>query len=231
VGYFASVFFGTFVLEDAALATSLKLVADGKLSFGAAFLAVFAGISIGDLGLYFLGALARRFKFLRFSRSRNLQNGSALLASSIVISRAVPGTRLPLYTSAGYFRYPFWSFLFLTIVTVFAWVAFTLLAARTFGDLFLHHWVLAVFVFLLTMGLLRRLVLTLSDRWERKAALHRWRRWLHFEFWPANRNGTSFSILTPKPQPPCRRLKSPATPILMEREPPSTRPAFLFHSL
>ena len=52
---FLTIFAGTFLLEDVALASSLALVANGKMSMMTAFWACFLGIGIGDLGLYFLG--------------------------------------------------------------------------------------------------------------------------------------------------------------------------------
>jgi membrane protein DedA with SNARE-associated domain len=53
--YFFSIFTGTFILEDLALASSLVLMAENKMSFQGAFLACFLGITIGDIGLYFIG--------------------------------------------------------------------------------------------------------------------------------------------------------------------------------
>ena len=57
---FAGLFFGTYLLEDAALASALALVSRGSLPTLWAFLACFLGISSGDLLLYGLGWGASR---------------------------------------------------------------------------------------------------------------------------------------------------------------------------
>lgn len=190
--YFISIFLGTFVLEDLALASSLALMAENKINFQTAFLACFLGISIGDLGLYFIGLLASQFKietyfkFFKKYRARLSQiKRSEALTYSIVISRVIPGTRLPTYLAAGYLKYPFFNFFVLTVTSVFAWVLMALVGGKSLHYLFMDRWLLSLVLFFVFLQFLKSIVPVMADRWKRKALLHSWRKWLDFEFWPA----------------------------------------------
>jgi membrane protein DedA with SNARE-associated domain len=192
LGYFLTVFFGTFALEDVALATGLAFVAEGKLSVASAFLACFLGISIGDIGLYWLGYLfskfeiEKRFKFFKKYRSTfSKLKRSQALTYSIVASRLIPGTRLPTYLSAGFLGYSFVKFTILTVLSVFAWVTIAMVAGQSLSYFFMDHLILNLVLFMLFLGALKSLAPKLADRWQRRALLHSWRKWLHFEFWPA----------------------------------------------
>ena len=192
MGYFFSIFLGTFVLEDLALASSLALMAENKISFQTAFLACFLGISIGDLGLYFLGYAAskfeieKHFKFFKKHRaSISRLKRSEALTYSIVISRIIPGTRLPTYLASGYLKYPFLQFFLLTIASVFLWVLIALFGGKSLHELFMDRWLLSLIVFLIVLQIFKSFVPRLANRWQRKALLYSWQQWLHFEFWPA----------------------------------------------
>lgn len=194
--YFFSIFFGAFVLEDLALASAITWLAQGKVSLTVAFLAGFLGIAIGDLGLYFIGAgvahfriekkLEKRFRFLkRTMRLLRSFSDSNAMTYSVLISRAIPGTRFMTYFGAGFVGYSFWKFFALTIISVFVWVEVALWAGRSLQSIFMDHWILNLFLFLITLKVIQYLAPRLVDQWERKALLHSWRRWIHFEFWPA----------------------------------------------
>ena len=194
---FFALFFGTFILEDVSLATSVALMAKGEISLLKAFTACFLGIGIGDCGLYFLGFYIEKFERLKhfnfFKKYRKVLDNaknSPLLTYSILVSRAIPGTRIPTYMSAGFLRYPFLKFLWLTFISVFVWVACMLLAGEKFSKAFTHHWVLMLLGFLFFIAIIKSLALKIADPWKRKALLHAWRKWVHFEFWP----GTIFYL-------------------------------------
>lgn len=190
--YFFSILFGTFILEDVALAAALKLAADGTMTFPAAFLASFLGIGIGDLLLYGFGSairglkLEKRFRSInKFQKRFSQQKSSEFLTYSIILCRFIPGTRFLTYSVSGFLRYPFWRFLVLTIITVFGWVTLAFIAGRSLSSLLMKHWVLGVVLVLLFLRIIKSLVLMLSNYWNRRAFLHSWRSWLSFEFWPA----------------------------------------------
>lgn len=189
---FLSVFFGTFVLEDLALASALVLIAQQKLSFATAFFACFLGISIGDIGLYLLGNIASHFKlekrfsfFKKYNYNIEKFKTSDFLTYSIVISRLIPGTRLPTYISAGYLRYSFLKFTILTVISVFLWVLLALMGGKAVYYIFMDHKIVAVVAFFIFLNLLKNYVPRLMDYWERKALKSSWRKWTQFEFWPS----------------------------------------------
>lgn len=190
--YVLSIFIGTFVLEDLALASSIALMAENKMSLTAAFLACFLGISLGDVALYILGFWATRLKLeKRFHAVRKLRGTlsqmkySGTLTYSILISRMIPGTRVPTYLAAGFLKYPFWKFVVLTILSVSAWVLFALLAGESLNYLLMNHWLLSLILFFVLLQFVKSFVPRFIDKWQRRALWHGWRKWMHFEFWPA----------------------------------------------
>jgi membrane protein DedA with SNARE-associated domain len=193
VGPFLSILFGTFILEDVALASSVALVSENRLSLLAAFFACSLGIGIGDVSLYFMGYGASRFEIknrFRFLARHRVTLGemknSPLMPYSILVSRVIPGTRLPTYFGAGFLHYPFWNFFLLTLVSVSLWVSIALLAGRSIHAILMGRWLLSIAIFLFSLQIMKALVPKLADCWERRALIHSWRRWTHFEFWPAS---------------------------------------------
>ena len=123
----------TFVLEDAATAGGALLAAEGVLPIPAVILGLFIGITLGDLGLYGIGTLARRWTWLedRIGKSR-LAKGEAWLGErllpAILLARVTPGLRLPSYTASGYLGVSFRAFATIAVAAVAVWsiAAFTL---------------------------------------------------------------------------------------------------------
>jgi membrane protein DedA with SNARE-associated domain len=112
-----------------------------------AFAVLFLGIYVGDVGLYFLGAAARRYerarKFIgehRINQARMWLCRRALL--TLIGARIVPGSRLPIYAASGFLHIPFVKFAGITAAATFAWTAgifsaiygFGLHATEIFGD-------------------------------------------------------------------------------------------------
>jgi len=191
MSYFLSIFLGTFVLEDLALASSVALISDNKMSLIMAFWACFLGISLGDLGLYVLGfagasfGLEKRWSFLKkHHQTLAKMRRSQALTSAIVISRLIPGTRLPTYVSAGFLRFPFLKFFWLTLGSVGLWVLTALIAGQSLQYFLMDRWFLILVCLLVILGWIKNIVPQLTDVWLRKALRHTWRRWLYFEFWP-----------------------------------------------
>ena len=145
-----SLFLGTFVLEDLALASALAFISQGKISFPEAFLACALGIAVGDVGLYLLGRFAARIPFfskkIQSARFRNDQR----MDYAIVISRAVPGTRLPTYLAAGVIHYSFIRFFLLTVFSVSVWVYAALYFGQVFFSFFRENWIAAFILFFIS---------------------------------------------------------------------------------
>jgi membrane protein DedA with SNARE-associated domain len=187
----ASIFALTFIAEDGATAAAVALAAGDALSWQVAFAACFAGIWLGDLGLY---ALARRFgphllerKPINAIVSReSLARAEAWFVRrgdwALVLSRFVPGSRLPTYVAAGLLRMPALRFSLITGVCAVLWVGGAFVIAQAVG---LREFVQrGNTVAILAASIL--IVVVVVGRSKRAAdlakSLNRYRRW---EFWPA----------------------------------------------
>ena len=155
---FLSIFAGTFILEDGALAAGIALVADGKIDFLSAFLACFIGISIGDILLYILGYLIMKFRTRLNWPYLDKVSGKLekfikpqALSYYIVVSRFVPGTRLPTYLCAGFLNYSFWKFVYLTILSVAGWVLLVFLGGRSIQLFVSNNWFVTLILVLVLL--------------------------------------------------------------------------------
>jgi membrane protein DedA with SNARE-associated domain len=189
----------TLASEDLTCIAAGLLVAAGKLAFGPAALACFAGILGGDLALVAAGRWGGRPALAAWPLRRWVTPAALARAEHwfgqrgarlIIASRFLPGTRLATYVAAGVLRLP-WS-------TVVAWQA---LACALWTPLLVG---VAVFVgeqarvwagawahgvpLLLASGLVAwwivRASLSLGTWRGRRLALSRWRRLTRWEFWP-----------------------------------------------
>ncbi len=181
----------TFVLEDPTTIGCGLLVADGKMAFATAFLGVSIGIALGDFGLYWAGrwlgprVLARgwvsepRLQQARLWFGRNL-------VTAILLSRFLPGMRLPTYLGAGVFRVSALRFLGLAVSASVVWTLLLLLLTVHLGEAvfpLLGRWrwpaaaLLVVSVVLLQWVLARRREPTLAQPPAPRVASR-------FEFWP-----------------------------------------------
>lgn len=190
--YFVSLFLGTFAIEDATLLAAIALVASQQITFFSAFMACFLGIVIGDFALYFFGYLAsrlpavRQWKFFRKLHAKfHTSSEKNFLTYAVIASRFIPGTRLPTYTIAGFLGFSLGQFIIINIVTVFVWVYLAFTVGEFIGHIFAEHWILTVVCVFALMTIFRYLFINLETAWKRKIFRHKWRKWLHFEFWPA----------------------------------------------
>jgi len=127
-----SIFFATFIYEDGATLLAATLSASGGLDPRIGLLATFLGIWVGDMGLYGLGSsFGRRTaqspwlqKYLRPESITKAEGWFAKHGSlALVMSRAIPGSRLPLYVAAGALRLPVRKFARTTAVCSAVWVS------------------------------------------------------------------------------------------------------------
>src|SRR5215470_12923127 len=127
-----SIFFATFIYEDGATLLAATLSASGSLDPQIGLLATFLGIWVGDMGLYGLGSsFGRRTaqsRWLRkYLRPESLARAEGWFTRhgslALVMSRAIPGSRLPLYVAAGALRHPVRSFARTTAACSAVWVS------------------------------------------------------------------------------------------------------------
>lgn len=119
---------GTFILEDAATLLAAMQVASGGVSLPLALTALYTGIILGDLGLYGLGALSGSHPWARRmvpARRRDIGANwvQHRVIPMVIISRFVPGLRLPTYTTLGFLRAPLLKFALAAIAATLVWTS------------------------------------------------------------------------------------------------------------
>lgn len=187
---FLIIFFTTFLTEDGACFAAGALAGQGKISFALALGACFAGIFVGDIGLYWIGRLfgrsfAKTKIFKRMVSERRLHRASEWLnkrgAMAIVISRFVSGLRLPTYLAAGFLRTNFWEFVFYFFVATAIWtpilVGSSAFAFKLISPQYLLLGILVIFIVF-------RIIFNLSTWRKRRLFIGRLKRIRHWEFWP-----------------------------------------------
>ena len=179
----------TLVSEDLACIAAGALIARGDLSPAAGVLACALGIFGGDCALWALGRFGaglapRLWSVRRLPRLTPGRHAGLLLLAS----RFVPGTRVPLYVSAGLARVSFRHFGLWTGLAVALWTPAVVLASARAGEAGASApgggvvWLVAgavASVVALTRG--ARLV---ADRQRWTAFLNACRRIRRWEFWP-----------------------------------------------
>jgi len=184
----------SFVSEDAATISSALSVFGGPLSWPVGFSACFAGIWLGDLGLY---ALARRMgkPILRSRWIGRLADATAIERCqkqfnrhgmlTLLASRFIPGTRLPTYVAAGLFSVPVKRFALVTALAALLWIGGIFAIAKLLGAqalLWLSFFQGKIAAIIFTAFFLGA-VLFIFRRFNRAPV---WvSRWAHWEFWPA----------------------------------------------
>lgn len=189
----------TLVSEDLSCIGAGLLVASGRLPFFLASLGCGVGIFVGDILLFLagltLGRLALRHPPLSWWVSEaEVARASAFFQargfSFVLLSRFMPGTRLPTYFAAGMLRTSFWAFTGFFAASVAVWTPLLVGASALLGEATLTRVAntpgAAALPILAAVGLLfvvRNLPPLFTWR-GRRLALGRWRRLRHWEFWP-----------------------------------------------
>ncbi len=197
---FLLIVLATFFSEDLTCIGSGMLVAQGTIGFIPATLACLTGIVAGDMGLYLLGKLARRatrgsriFRFI--IKKEQIQRGAKWLDENgpvvIVTSRFLPGTRLPTYTSAGFFGLGLARFSLYFLASAMLWtpilVGLSVIVGESFLGLFDTYQRFAMPLLLTIIAVVWvavRMAPRLSSHRGRRLLLSRWRRLTRWEFWP-----------------------------------------------
>jgi membrane protein DedA with SNARE-associated domain len=107
LGQAVAIIVGTFVLEDAATLAAAMQVASGVLALPVALGSLYTGIVLGDIGLYGLGRVSVTHPWaqrLVSKRRRDIGHDWARhhVVRLVLVSRFIPGLRLPTYTTLGF---------------------------------------------------------------------------------------------------------------------------------
>ncbi len=133
-----SILVSTFFLEDAAIGYAALLATGGLIAPELAFSTLFAGIYVGDLGLYVLGFAGRRFPRVRsMLANRTVAHVGEWLEkralAALILARLLPGSRLPVYAVSGFMKVPFARFAAITGAATLTWTAVIFSAVYRFG--------------------------------------------------------------------------------------------------
>jgi len=158
-----AIILGTFILEDGATAAAAMSVQGGGVAMPVALVSLYLGIVMGDIGLYGLGRLsATRSWAKRLVGPRRRDIGQEWVKTRVVplvlVSRFVPGLRLPTYTTLGFLKAPITKFALAAVLATLVWTSGLFFVSVKLGGLLLHYlgvwrWAgLAVFCFILIMA-------------------------------------------------------------------------------
>jgi membrane protein DedA with SNARE-associated domain len=129
----------TFILEDPTTITCGALVAEEHMLFATALIGLTIGIAVGDFGLYTIGRVMGPSTVAwgwlsqeRLDRAKRWFDRNLVLA--VVLSRFLPGTRLPTYVGAGIFQASPIRFLGIAVAASFVWTLLLLVVTVKLGQ-------------------------------------------------------------------------------------------------
>lgn len=139
-----AIIIGTFILEDAATVIAAMQAEAGDISMAVALVALFIGIVLGDLGLYGAGRLAGRIHWIDRMlppRRQDMMRGwlSGRVFKVVLVSRFLPGLRLPTYTTCGFLRANLKQFTLAAIVATLCWTSLLFGASLRIGQVLIDH--------------------------------------------------------------------------------------------
>jgi membrane protein DedA with SNARE-associated domain len=139
-----AIILATFILEDAATVLAAMQAAAGALSIPLALGSLYVGIVLGDAGVYGLGWLATLIPWIR--RLLPPQQTAVVRAwlhgrvfQVVLISRFLPGLRLPTYTTCGYLHASFRKFILASMSATIVWTSALFALSLKIGDVLMAH--------------------------------------------------------------------------------------------
>ncbi|MFW6157604.1 MAG: alpha/beta fold hydrolase, partial [Balneolaceae bacterium] len=191
----------TLLSEDLTFIAAGLMAARGIIDFWSAIGACFAGIMIGDFGIFLIGRWLGRpvlqkapFKWMisEADIKRSADWFEAKGPAIIIASRFIPGSRFPTYFSAGIIGAGFWMFAVYFIAGSLIWTPALVGGAMLLGTELLglfsayQEYVLWMFLLVLFVILLfTKVVIPLFSYSGRRKLKGRWIRLTHFAYWPA----------------------------------------------
>jgi len=139
-----AIIIGTLILEDAATVLAAMQADSGLVPIWLALIALYIGIVVGDLGLYGLGYLAARLRWARrWVPPEHLRRGQDWLRGRVfrvvLISRFLPGMRLPTYTACGFLGANIRQFTMAAIIATLAWTTLLFGVSLRIGQFLVDH--------------------------------------------------------------------------------------------
>jgi membrane protein DedA with SNARE-associated domain len=140
----AAIIIGTFILEDAATVLAAMQAEDGALPVWLALMSLYSGIVLGDLGLYGIGRLSAHIplvaRYLPPHRQETIRAWiSGRIFKVVLVSRFLPGLRLPTYTTCGFVGADLRQFTLAAIVATGAWTSLLFATSLRVGHVLMDH--------------------------------------------------------------------------------------------
>lgn len=195
-----AIILGTFISEDLTIITVGLLMVSQSLDWGVGLIGCFIAIVIGDLALWSLGRCLGR-RVLRWPLIRNVVNEDSIerwgrvldshTGKAVLLSRCLPGTRMPTFIAAGILSKKAHHFAMWVAVAAFIWtpilLGMTMLVGPRLLEVFrsVFHGPWAIVAAVVVLYIVIRLIgyeTTPQGRDRLKADL---KRYVSREFWPA----------------------------------------------
>lgn len=140
----SAIVIGTFILEDAATVGAAMQAQDGAVPIHVALAALYAGIVLGDMGLYGIGRLSAYVPRLARQLASHQQDAirgwiSGRIFRVVLISRFLPGMRLPTYTTCGFVAADFRRFALAVVVATLCWTTLLFAISLQVGRILMDH--------------------------------------------------------------------------------------------
>lgn len=159
---------GTFIHEDITTVVTGMLVADKVVGLDVALPALYAGIVLGDIGLYGMGRLIALNRISRrVSRRRRFTALKAWLDERLVAGvfmvRFMPGLRMPAYTTYGFFAMPLRRFIVSVVLAASVWTSGLFYLSYTFAAVTAHwlgllRWPVLIVAAVVPLAIARHLI-------------------------------------------------------------------------
>ncbi|MCI0691344.1 alpha/beta fold hydrolase [candidate division KSB1 bacterium] len=190
----------TLVSEDLACIGAGLMIAHGTIGFLSGTLACLWGIYFGDLMLFWAGrglgrAAVTRAPLKWFISEDDIRRSTEWFNRQgkkiILLSRFVPGSRLPTYFTAGVLRTNFWSFSLYFLLAAAIWTPLLVGISMFIGEkafalmtAYKNFAVIAGIVTVVAIYAFFKLVIPLFNYKGRRLLLSSYRRLTRWEFWP-----------------------------------------------
>jgi membrane protein DedA with SNARE-associated domain len=140
----AAIVLGTFILEDAATVAAGMAAQAGTVPVPLAIGALFVGIVLGDLGLYGAGRAAALIPWVRRWLPRQRQAAvrawlDGRVFKIVLVSRFLPGVRLPTYTTCGFLGANLRQFTLAAVIATCVWTSGLFALSLQIGQLLMDH--------------------------------------------------------------------------------------------
>lgn len=192
---------GTLFSEDLTCIGAGLLAARGLIGFWPATFACFAGILIADMFLYFAGRyLGHRavskapFKWIlnEHDLAKSEQWFRVRGPAIIIASRFLPGSRLPIYFSAGILKANFWMFSFYFLLAAVVWTPLLVGISQLLGNKLLRYFSIyqdyAIWIFLggvVFLVMIVKVIIPVFSYKGRRFLVSRYRRLTRWQYWPS----------------------------------------------